>query len=635
MTNRYSFLRTWGLAASLGLAGSLAAHAQLAYPAAASQNVAGTYTDVSTVAGSTAIATSTNDDANSAAQNIGFSFNYNGLSFTQFVLNTNGFIRLGSAPPSAANLFLTDNSNAYPGGPFVSTDPADVNLIAPFNCDLKPGTSTPDFRLATTGTAPNRVCTIQWKNMRDKLTPPAVQMANIAFQVKLYETTNAVEFVYGTWTAGTNGASAFKSAICGLKGSNDGPDNFLTVWKYSSDAFSLAAFQANNYDETTSSLGVHFNYQRSFLPDAGRTFRFVVPTCPQPTDLAVSKVTETEATVDFTGPANGTAYSLIYGPTGFDPATGGTTVAAAAAPYTLSGLASGTTYDVYVQAQCGSTDQSLTTGPVTFNTVCAASQLVINTFPYVENFDSTPVTSLPCGITVLDANADNNPWFLFTDSLASPPHAIVYAYSDTEDADDWFFTPALNLKAGNSYQLEFKFAAYDGDFPEALEVKYGTSTAPADQTNLLFSNTNIDNIDYETTTPKTVAAITPTADGTYYIGFHAISLADQFALTVDDVTVTASQALGVKNGANTVFRAEAAPVPFDAQLSLHLNTRTAGPAVLTLRDALGRTVRQARATVAVGSTTLAVPDVASLPAGVYFLYVEQGGAKQVVRVSHQ
>lgn len=73
-------------------------------------NVAGTYTDLA--ATGTAIATTSTDDANSTAQAIGFTFDYNGMPFTQFVLNTNGFIKLGATPPSAANMFLRENATA-------------------------------------------------------------------------------------------------------------------------------------------------------------------------------------------------------------------------------------------------------------------------------------------------------------------------------------------------------------------------------------------------------------------------------------------------------------------------------------------------------------------------------------------
>src|SRR5690606_16726401 len=92
--------------------------AQLNYRPNSATNVATTYTDLGT--SGSAITVANNDNANSAATPIGFTFNYNGLAFTEFVLNTNGFIKLGNTTPSATTLI-----NAIG-----SANAADVNIIA-------------------------------------------------------------------------------------------------------------------------------------------------------------------------------------------------------------------------------------------------------------------------------------------------------------------------------------------------------------------------------------------------------------------------------------------------------------------------------------------------------------------------
>ena len=148
------WLRSLALAALTGLL-PWAAQAQLNYLPADAQILAGTYTDLGTTG--SAITVVDNDDANSAAQPIGFSFQYAGQTFTQFVFNTNGFIKLGSTPPSAAALYYTDVQLFTGPNVFDSTDPADEYLIVPFNYDLAPSaTGTVEFRRATTGTAPSR-----------------------------------------------------------------------------------------------------------------------------------------------------------------------------------------------------------------------------------------------------------------------------------------------------------------------------------------------------------------------------------------------------------------------------------------------------------------------------------------------
>ncbi|HXC05582.1 MAG TPA: hypothetical protein VNZ86_12560 [Bacteroidia bacterium] len=79
----------------------VASYGQLNYGPAGATNVTGTYTDLGT--NGSVITTANFDDANSAPQNIGFTFTYNGTAFTQFVLNTNGFIKLGNTNPSQPN----------------------------------------------------------------------------------------------------------------------------------------------------------------------------------------------------------------------------------------------------------------------------------------------------------------------------------------------------------------------------------------------------------------------------------------------------------------------------------------------------------------------------------------------------
>lgn len=541
----YSTLfRQLSLAILLSISRLLSAQAQnLNYAAVGATNVAGTYTDLSSTG--TAIATANTDDANSAAQNIGFTFNYNGAAFTRFVLNTNGLIRLGDAPPSTAALYYEhDTLSTAATDPLYSPYPEDVNLLMPFNFNLVAGSGTggAEYRVATTGTAGSRVCTIQWKNVADKAgtgsdVASGQQYANFSFQLKLYEANSTIEFVYGTATA-SKSAAAVRFPNVGIMGSYVNVNQLVLGLKAESNAWSTTVFQNYNYG------AIAHNIWNTTLPDAGRTYRF------------------------------------------------------------------------------------------TTRVPCTVA--VVSTFPYTENFDAIDPGTLPCGATVLDANADNNSWLVLNALPSSAPNALVYAYSDTQAGNDWFFTPGLALKAGMRYQLQFKYRVHNASYPEALEVKAGPAATVAGQTQTLFSNLNLTNTAYITTTGQTVAAIAPTADGTYYIGFHAISKPDMDALLVDDLSVTASSALATRGTNNGVFSAQAAPVPFDAAgLSLTLNTLKGGPVALTLSDALGRAVRTAMASAPAGSSSIKLPEIGSLSAGVYFLTVQQGGATQVIRVAHE
>ncbi|GAB2962008.1 hypothetical protein GCM10027048_32910 [Hymenobacter coalescens] len=261
----------------------------LNYQVAGAVNTTTAYADLGTAG--TVITTANTDDANSTAQPIGFSFSYNGATFTDFVLNTNGIMRLGTAAPSVANLFANFEANQAPGiDPTSSTSTANVNLLAPFNFDLESGTAAggAEYRVATTGAAPNRVCTIQWKNVRDKAgigaTGAAAQYDSFSFQVKLYETSNNIEFVYGPTTPGVTGADGLRFATVGIKGSGASAGQTVLVNKTSSAAaWSTAVFITGEYGASA------FNYRRASPADAGRTFRFVPAVLPA-NDIAVAGI---------------------------------------------------------------------------------------------------------------------------------------------------------------------------------------------------------------------------------------------------------------------------------------------------------------------------------------------------------
>jgi hypothetical protein len=710
MPNFYSTLRRFALTTLLGGGGLLAAQAQnLGQTVAAATNAPGTYTDLGTTG--TAITTANQDDANSAAQNIGFTFGFNGTAFTQFVLNTNGVIRLGSAAPSTAALYLDTSTGSTAIDPVQSLNAADVNLILPFNTNLVAGTGGTEYRVVTTGTAGSRVCTIQWKNVADKTAIGAnnQQFSNFSFQAKLYES-GRIEFVYGTATAGP-ATVGLRETNVGLKGSGTTTGKLLLASKAGTDAWGDATFQNSGYGANT------FNVAKTPLPDAGRTYGFVdpaycvaapvtsypylqnfdgvvapilpcgvttldansdadtwenyssatyaasgtnsmrysynggnagddwfftqaltmtagmsyqlqfkyrgygslteamevkvgnaatvagqtttvftnnsfnsstytttvagpgagqvllftptasgtyyfgfhaispsnqwyiyvddvqvteqvAPACPQPTAIVVSGITTTTATVTFSGPTNSTAYKVIYVPKGTTPTATSPSVSATTSPVTLTGLNSNTNYDVYVQATCGTSGSSATTGPVSFLTACA----VVTAFPYTETFDSVTAPALPCGITVLNANNDTGVWANNNGNGNTAPNAMRYSYSPTNTADDWFFTNGITMTVGQSYQLQFKYKSGSATYSEALEVKVGNAATVAGQTTTVFSNTNIQNTTYVTTAagpiPGQVLLFTPTTSGLYYFGFHAISIANQLNIFVDDLQVT-------------------------------------------------------------------------------------------------
>ncbi|QYJ68987.1 choice-of-anchor J domain-containing protein [Flavobacterium litorale] len=97
-----------------------------------------------------------------------------------------------------------------------------------------------------------------------------------------------------------------------------------------------------------------------------------IPSCPQPTDLAVSSVGDTTVTLEWTEVGPATAWEVYVIPTGGDAPIDTTTegvVAADSNPFVYDiDLEAGIVYDFYVKAVCGPDDESFWSGPFTFNT---------------------------------------------------------------------------------------------------------------------------------------------------------------------------------------------------------------------------------------------------------------------------
>ncbi len=181
------------------------------------------------------------------------------------------------------------------------------------------------------------------------------------------------------------------------------------------------------------------------------------PACPKPTALTASDLTYQGATLSWTAGSDETEWKVIYGATGFDPATEGTTIDITTNPYTLTGLTPETAYDVYVKAVKGS-DVSPVSNKANFTTTerypaptgLAASNITPTsaTLTWTASF----ATSWEVAINTTGENPTeagtvvNAATFDFTELTAETTY---YAFVRTKDGDnysDWSaaceFTPS-------------------------------------------------------------------------------------------------------------------------------------------------------------------------------------------------
>lgn len=259
------------------------------------------------------------------------------------------------------------------------------------------------------------------------------------------------------------------------------------------------------------------------------------PTCIKPTNVSLTSATQVSATFGWTAststPANGYAYEVR---TAGNPgeATGlvqaGTT-AAGVVTATVNGLTANTAYKFYVKAVCSATDDSEWATVLDFRTLCNVENV-----PYVLNMDDVTTPAVPFCVGVEDVNADGKKWQSYSKPSGSSfvgTKVMGYSYHSTNAADDWFYIHALNLTAGQSYRLKFKYR--DSSHAEKLRVSYGTSAVNTAMTTQLFEVTT----GTSSATIEKIIDFIPTATGVYYIGFQAFSDADKNVLYVGDIEV--------------------------------------------------------------------------------------------------
>lgn len=274
------------------------------------------------IAGGTQIHGPAVDDAMSAVIDIGFTFVLDDVAYTQFKANSNGFITLNAA--STASL-----TNALA---------TQILILGGMWDDLKTGTNG-NVTYQLTGAAPNRSLIVQFKEMQWYY---SVTTNFINFQIVLRETSNLVEYFYGTM-GNAPGTSA--SASIGISGATAG--NYISITPASPTATYSTTTEFNQIN------GTHVDFL------TGNKYTFSPPVAV-PNDLQ--------------------AISL----------TGNTTPSAgAASPYTVTvrnrGSAAQSNYSVKLMS--GTTELATVAGPA-----IAAGQVL----PVIVNW--TPATAGPIQI---------------------------------------------------------------------------------------------------------------------------------------------------------------------------------------------------------------------------------------------
>jgi hypothetical protein len=223
------------------------------------------------------------DNSSSVLESIGFNFVYNGTTYTQFGVNTNGFITLGSLPTSSYSPLSTGTSNnvisamgndiigrgsllanrtsgsavititggdisqilvgdkvsgtGIPAGATVLSKTATTVTISANAISNGTGfhfrfsRSTFGIRFQTIGTSPNRTLVVQWTGWQRYTTSGGFgELYN--FQIRLNETTNTINTVYNIQGPTSTTATTFQVGLRGT--SNTDFNNRTTTTNWSS-----------------------------------------------------------------------------------------------------------------------------------------------------------------------------------------------------------------------------------------------------------------------------------------------------------------------------------------------------------------------------------------------------------------
>ncbi len=356
------------------------------------------------------------DDAVSGALPIGFSFVFDGAVSTQTWAGSNGWVSFN--PASAAVTF----------GPLYNNLLDDIT-----NGDLKPLAAAywddldgrdPGARASylTTGTAPNRVFTMEWLNWK-RFGGTGV---GLSFQIKLYETSNRVEFVYRPASAPLSNASA----SIGLAGAvAAGSTTFLSL-----DSPGTSPVASSTVETTTISA----------VPAAGQVYAFAPAApaaCPTPRGLRATPTSATAATLTWTVASGTGPFTVQYGPAGFNPALPSsgsnsyTTLTGVTGTSTsVTGLSGGGAYQFYVTQVCGgAAGSSVRSNAGSFilnNEPCGAGILPVNnTCTQVSGTTQGASTTVPNGYANPGSCGFNSTpldvWFSFTTAATGPTSSAV------------------------------------------------------------------------------------------------------------------------------------------------------------------------------------------------------------------
>ncbi|MFC6268773.1 fibronectin type III domain-containing protein [Frigoriflavimonas asaccharolytica] len=459
------------------------------------------------VTGSDATTTNTNDTAGWTIA-IPFTYNFNNTNYTSLYANSNGGVTFGATTYSSSSLISTstaysgsisvmdrdlwgvfyssgvttsgsnvitgvtsflgmevgkflNSANGIPTGATVTAFDAGAGTIT-MSANATSSSATAAIRYGTgkiltsvEGTAPNRVFVVEWIGYNDYSSSTTAQ-SFLNFQLRLEETTNKVNIVYGSQF---NNSTGSKTNQIGLRGATNADYN------------NRLGAVANPWTATAAGTSNSSSVSRdnTNFPAAGLTFTWSPPTCLPPSTSVYSGTTSSSTNISWnassSAPANG--YQLYYSTTNVAPTSATVlnstnSVSSATNMVSITGLNTATNYFVWGRAVCSSSDSSIWSSFNNFTTLCTAFAT-----PYSQNFDTTAtgtstVNNAPTCWTYLETAGSAAYGYVSTSNNQSAPNSY-YLYNSSDNAGNvMLVSPQTTNLSDGTKRVKFSARATAG-----------------------------------------------------------------------------------------------------------------------------------------------------------------------------
>lgn len=446
---------------------------------------------------------------------IGFNFTFNGASFDRLAINNNGWISLGQSAltPSVNN---ASTSGYTPISSVVAIDPAVLyNRIAGFARDIQAQAGA-SLRLQTIGTAPNRICVVQWANYKKYGTSGTGDVLN--FQIRLYETTNNVQIVYGAMTCNTTAGNM----QVGLRG------------PLATDFFSRTS--ATGWDNTTASTAYdqYVVLTDQYFPANGLTYSFNFPVATQPPNPAVlispsdlATLVSPTATLNWiSGGGLPTGFRLSFG-TNNPPTNIVNNV----------DMGSVTSYNPNPDMQLSTTYYWKV---VPYNNIGSAVNCpvwsftthgdpTVSTLPYSQNWDNVTVPALPFDWTAISQGTVTTS---YVKTVTTSPHTTpncVALYNSSDATGNYILVGPQVMPPLNVNSIRVKFWGKGG---AAYHLLVGVMTNPSDPATF----TTVQDVNVIANWNEYAVGLTGYAGTGRYIAFKHANASSSQTLYVDEVS---------------------------------------------------------------------------------------------------